>query len=1567
MTLELEGGFDPLIIEWTKQSGGYREYFMIGTSPGASDVVWWGLTLPLWSDWHFSLGHTIYDTTFYFIMNDANDSQPIGNPHLEFYSDVVAAELSGDMSHGGMVVSKEAKGLKITYNCRIEGISPITLSIPVSGYETIQVKWTKRCGSIRSDFAIGSRPYYDDVVSMGISTWSYSSVLHTAFVFPDREFSSFYLSQQNLIVPPDDDDNQRGNEASDLVSPAAPSADITIHSIRVSTTHNSCTPFLLGNATVPSASITPADSFLELMVWYNCTRPGSTNVTISIVLEGPYAPVSFTWHKRVGEGRNALRIGTHESWDDVVSRGVPTPLYDPSTFSSFYSTSHLYADFYAQMTHEYSTQVVSQIRVTSSSAWCRPSISAHWKKHSFSIVSGSSATNGLNSAENGDEISSSDLDIPPMIPPSYIPAYNETIQRIHNWTGVATVDGGVLTSQPQKIRVYFNCIVGGSTETNVTFDLADWGPLTISMKVYSGGSRPYLDVGTIRGASDVVQGGIPTPLWNSPPLNGAIVSGNVLWTAFWLGMSAPNVTQLMSPPYLTFQTQDPIISPFITGSFSSGGALDNNFNSIVNVTYNCTGLGTVPISIGFILPPYDTITFTWTKVCSAQRIGLMVGSNSGDHSVVQNGLPSMAWNPMTHVAFVLPTITQSTFWVGLEVKKSNFEPNGHAAPPNPAVATEETQTITNVIVNSSLPICSPYIEGSLQPGSVLHAGSFMPILVVYNCTDIGNTDIQVTLMLTGNYMPVSWMWTKRAGGTFSGLSVGTTAPIGAVKESFTTSTNDPLEIASNQLTKSLFSSQVIFSNDVIYYGTATYAYDPISHTHTSTSHPKTFYVGVSSIPVPIKSLRMLPALSMSLSPWLLPSVGGPMSAARTMMNDSSSQFTIDPHCLLGSRALNRKPTVFGFVTAVPFNPAIFAYSITCPPNVPGLSVGFNMSRTDVVTDGVPHAAWSPANVSRIEIEADYNILRFWVSAPAQLDLASILIAEDGIIIAEPIGDGTLQNWKEMNMDEMVNEMDPEYIDSMQRLMNTVEQFKKTAALEVNDEDSSTDDSGNSEDGDVSNLRQILRSTEDTSRHASSSKRSALGYPSIPTPACRAALSGDVWDSMKVSLEPRLLQLELNCSIGGTNNVSVILVPKDPAYSSTVWTFSKTMGGYRHGFDVTVAAAYSTNATFSNATPMDVMINGEATDAWVSHVPDPVPISSPSTQQPSSTIPSPTASNPSIGASPAPGPVVASPVTFVPIARQQTSSPATSFVIELSNVYFGRDPLQEYAAPAINVSSPGCAPVLLGPGASAGYLEKNVPKAIDVISNCYNATDGRLSVFEMSIAIPPFQPAVWAWSRASTGLPTYLNVDAQLDSKVKKWVPILTNGDPVTPPAWLGSSFMLKFYLNTSQFENLGIMQGLGPNSVPKLLLNATTLFLDGTPLVNTTAPNCNWTLSGNATDEDEPRSLSLFGAPLVLRVDASTCNASTADFTISFAALPFTTPMTVKVSRYPPAPQKSKVSSALLGIIIGSTLLIITAISVGLYLCLRRPAVAPSTGAYHLRRRKQERQGLLEDDMDAIN
>lgn len=1684
MDVVLQGGFDMLAVEWTKQSGGFREFFMIGTKPFSSDVVWWGLTLPLWSDFHFTMSHDIEQTTFYFTMNQAGQTQTVGKPYLSLFNGIISPSLSGELYSGGLVTSLFALNLTITYNCKVEGLSPIQISVPLDAYETVSWRWNKKCGTNRKDFAIGTKPFYDDVVSAGAPTWLFSPTIHTAFVFPDRESSTFYLTQLLPSSPPrtktpsqpsqqtekidekekvaksteqlpnleNSSEILQNSEISENLGSEATSP-IVISSISISTSFPSCTPFMVGNATLPGATLPDLDSnVLVLDVWYNCTRPGSTNVSITIVLEGPYAPITFSWLKRVGKGRNALRIGTNKYWDDVVSQGVPTPLYDPSTFSAFYATNRLYADFWAMMTHEYSTQRIISAKVSSSFMWCYPTITSSWGNNStktppsappstpFEPPTGEEEIEipetELNFYENSKEFNpnlkkfkpnslnfkSSDKnnDISTVSNPS-----NSNQQRRESTTGVAleyiyygsSANGGMLTYEPHHFRVSWNCLVGGSHVINVTFELEDWGPLTVSMKVYSGGSRPYLDIGTIRGASDVVQGGLPTPLWIPPPLGGAVVSGNVLWTTFWLGMSKINETQLMSYPVPTFQTSDRIISPTISGTFANGGFITNRFDSTVNITYNCSALGSVAISIGFLLPPYDTITFSWTKICSAQRIGLRVGTIFKNADVLDNGLPSMAWDPLSHVAFVTNTQMMSTFFIGMS-PKSQISPN---IPHTPNYNDPGDQLITKVIVNSSSPICSPYINSSIEEGTILLPDQFLPFVVIYNCSDIGETNIQVTLQLTGNFLPATWMWTKRSGGFFSGLSVGTSPPPslannieeGHISTTFDSdsSTSRSEEEPKNKkeiLKSNLFATsetkdtkndlhqitsrkssdtqsfgierrmEMASSDNVIYQGYATFAYDPISHTHVCTTSEETYWTTIGALQSPMKSVRTLPVFSATFSPWLLPSVLGPMSGSTIFESGNTSSFTIKPHCLLATPALQTDLySLYAFVTPVPYAPSTFAFGVKCPPNIDGLTVTFGNEQSLVVVDGVPTRSWSPANASRIKIEADFNILRFYVHAKEPIDLESILIAEDGVIIVEPFFfEDSHVKANDMESEKAENFLDRQYLHSKELLRNAINDLRSKGDNQHFKISYPTFFSESTEEN-VEKFEKFEKSEKtffEANMSDRRSRKSILRYPDVPSPACRAQLSGDLWQKRQIDIEPRLLQLELNCSIGGTNNVSVILVPKQKQSSGTVWTFSKTMGGFRHGFDVSVSAAYApspkgnTSPSFTSSTPLTVMEDGEALQEWKSqNLRSSSPLTALSNQQDlkhdiksidnANTFERGEVQSP--GAAPQ-----FSPISAPPTARQLHSSAATSFLLELSHINFGRDPSQEFFAPIINTSLP-CAPVLLGNASTGGYLQNDVPRMLDVISNCHNASaEGEIGTFEIFVQIPPFTPATWSWSRKSTGLPTYLNVDAYLSAKMQNPVRVISGGENAAKatPWMLDSSFSLKFSLDTKQFEGLGIVKSAsgsaGAKIWPKILIDATTLWLKQVPIVNISKNSrCEVYLSGNATDvRGGERRLEIGGKNLILNLETKNCTDQNAEFTITFSAYPFTTPMVIKIAKAPPTPQKSKVSGALLGIIIGSTLLIIAAISVGLYLCLRKPTTAPSTGAYHLQRRKIERE-----------
>lgn len=52
--------------------------------------------------------------------------------------------------------------------------------------------------------------------------------------------------------------------------------------------------------------------------------------------------------------------------------------------------------------------------------------------------------------------------------------------------------------------------------------------------------------------------------------------------------------------------------------------------------------------------------------------------------------------------------------------------------------------------------------------------------VVYNCTELGQTNISLVITLDGRYLPLHIVWTKRVGGSRPGFNVGTNATLADV-------------------------------------------------------------------------------------------------------------------------------------------------------------------------------------------------------------------------------------------------------------------------------------------------------------------------------------------------------------------------------------------------------------------------------------------------------------------------------------------------------------------------------------------------------------------------------------------------------------------------------------------------------------------------------------------------------------------------------------------------------------------------------------------------------------------
>src|SRR5690606_4601121 len=84
-----------------------------------------------------------------------------------------------------------------------------------------------------------------------------------------------------------------------------------------------------------------------------------------------------------------------------------------------------------------------------------------------------------------------------------------------------------------------------------------------------------------------------------------------------------------------------------------------------DVIYNCRSLGYANVTIYINIYPFDLITYRWKKICSEYRKGLNIGTYEGYDDVVSDGQATMAWNIRSHVAFVLESVRNTTFYISL--------------------------------------------------------------------------------------------------------------------------------------------------------------------------------------------------------------------------------------------------------------------------------------------------------------------------------------------------------------------------------------------------------------------------------------------------------------------------------------------------------------------------------------------------------------------------------------------------------------------------------------------------------------------------------------------------------------------------------------------------------------------------------------------------------------------------------------------------------------------------------------------------------------------------------------
>jgi len=129
-----------------------------------------------------------------------------------------------------------------------------------------------------------------------------------------------------------------------------------------------------------------------------------------------------------------------------------------------------------------------------------------------------------------------------------------------------------------------------------------------------------LNIGTHSNTSDVVESGVTSLMWGVDSFT-AFVPGDSLRTNFYLSVSAN--ASYVSVSYININSSLPsVCTAYIDGSSTvqmGANITAGNAPLVLGIDYSCKTEGKTNIRIDLILPPYNTISFEWTKFSGGSK------------------------------------------------------------------------------------------------------------------------------------------------------------------------------------------------------------------------------------------------------------------------------------------------------------------------------------------------------------------------------------------------------------------------------------------------------------------------------------------------------------------------------------------------------------------------------------------------------------------------------------------------------------------------------------------------------------------------------------------------------------------------------------------------------------------------------------------------------------------------------------------------------------------------------------------------------------------------------------
>eukprot|EP01130_Rhizamoeba_saxonica_P018146 TRINITY_DN899_c0_g1_i1.p1 TRINITY_DN899_c0_g1~~TRINITY_DN899_c0_g1_i1.p1 ORF type:complete len:1349 (+),score=274.49 TRINITY_DN899_c0_g1_i1:398-4048(+) len=665
--------------------------------------------------------------------------------------------------------------MTVVHNCSTTGSAVMMASLNFGLLQKSEFYWLYISGTLREGFSVGTTPHYEDVVydSRTLPLWDPRRCPRVFFW--DQNSVSFYVSlldgQQEFEKPIVYADNNIINAT--LSGPASDGGNI--------------------NATSDAK---------ELIVDFECISNGKIHIIIKIPIPG-YEPVYFGFSKVCQMNVININVGTFQYGDDVVSDGQPTLMWAKAVHNAFILPNEQETVFWLSAHDHNETVLIQDIQIETDSKICEPYIDEDAEANSFVVVydcfsSGDSImkasliypepyqqidfywTKRSGQSVFGLKIGTSPGDDDVVLNGKAVPAYHpflhtaivlgseletpfymemnlpKTSAQIKSITISLDSDnlgdcqplilgnisnGGIVEYNiTTKFFAQYNCEKEGKTTIKITVKLSS-RTIDFEYNKLSGGTRRYLNIGTLPGYGDIVNNGVTLPLWNIDVPGFRKISGGIKNISFYLQMSV-NTSQTYVSPVVSLSEH--ILEYKITPE--TNGVITYDEPTVFILEMNCTSVGQTLITITLPIRPFNLEIWAFYKMCGITRQGFNIGTKPNDHNVAYNGAASLLWKSGDGVSF----------------------DGNHLGTRFYIQETDGTQHILPMEISSTNSICAPYINNNITTVDM----NIQIFDIIYNCHESGQTSIQLDIGLSGSYLPIGMLWNKVVGGKRGGLMVG---------------------------------------------------------------------------------------------------------------------------------------------------------------------------------------------------------------------------------------------------------------------------------------------------------------------------------------------------------------------------------------------------------------------------------------------------------------------------------------------------------------------------------------------------------------------------------------------------------------------------------------------------------------------------------------------------------------------------------------------------------------------------------------------------------------------------